>query len=543
MSSFLKSVHKVKAPSRWWRLVDRWLDGIEAGWGVPLLLAMFVIVWMMFATLAYWNVSLHPDVLEAWSVGRTLGWGNAKHPPLMGWMALGWSSVFPVTDWSMTLLALINATIGLWFVDLIARRFLKAEGRATVLLLAMLLPAYHFHAQRFNANAVLLAVWPMAIYFFLRSFEDKQSVGWAAAAGAASALAMLGKYYSVFLVASFVLAAAIHSERVKYFRSPAPWISALAGLVVLAPHLYWLITTDFLIFRYPTSKHVGLELTDVLGKSVRFVAGVAGWLVLPVFIWLAMLRGHLRDWFAGVRMSDGRLQLLTLIFIGTILLPIPIALTVRSSLPSIWALQGLFLVIVIVVCLSTVRPSRHETARLFNLVAALTVLIAVFAPLHAVYRNTHEFNERRNFYLPATQELMRQWRELSAQPLRRASGSEFLAFAIAFYSEDHPVFSRPVLPHGEYPLPPQRVLEGGWASLCFVDERVCTEWQTRVASYALNPVRFETDITTQLWGRKGVSRRVSGLMVPPANETLQPRSKPRLLHEDGIEEFGARRRP
>lgn len=530
-------------PSQWWRLVDRWLDGVEAGWGVPLLLAMFVAVWMATLTVAYWNVSLFPDVLEAWSVGRTLGWGNAKHPPLMGWIALGWTSVFPVTDWSMTLLALVNAALGLWFIDLIARRFLTAEGRAIVLLLAMLLPAYHFHAQRFNANSVLLAVWPLAIYCFLRSFEDKRSVGWAAAAGAASALALLGKYYSVFLVAGFVCAAAIHSERLKYFRSPAPWVSALAGLVVLAPHLYWLITTDFLIFRYPASKHGGLSAGQVLGKSVSFVLGIAGWLVLPVFVWLAMLRGHLRDWFAGVQMRDACLQLLTLIFAGTVLLPIPVALAARSGLTAVWALQGLFLAIVIVVCLSHVRPSRHETARLFSLVAALTVLVAVFAPLHAIYRNTYEFNERRNFYLPATQELMRQWRELSTQPLRRASGTEFLAFAIAFYSEDHPVFSRPVLPGGEYPLPPQRVLEGGWASLCFSDQRVCTDWQTRVGAYALNPVRFETEITMQLWGMKGLSRRVSGLMVPPADEVPQLRNKPRLLHEDGIEEFGARRRP
>ncbi|MFZ5732728.1 MAG: hypothetical protein ACOY4O_08335, partial [Pseudomonadota bacterium] len=141
-----------------------------------------------------------------------------------------------------------------------------------------------------------------------------------------------------------------------------------------------------------------------------------------------------------------------------------------------------------------------------------------------------------------TQELMRQWRELSAQPLRRASGTEFLAFAIAFYSEDHPVFSRPVLPHGLLPLPPQRMLAGGWASLCFTDETVCTDWQTRIAAYALNPVRFETEIQTQLWGMRGVSRKISGLMVPPVDEVLQPRNKPRLLHEDGIEEFGVRTR-
>ncbi|MCQ8140398.1 glycosyltransferase family 39 protein, partial [Vibrio parahaemolyticus] len=84
-----------------------------------------------------------------------------------------------------------------------------------VLLLLMLTPAYQFHAQRFNANAVLLAVWPLATYCFLRAFETRAPL-WAVAAGLTAALAMLGKYYSIFLVASFALSAMIHPSRRAY---------------------------------------------------------------------------------------------------------------------------------------------------------------------------------------------------------------------------------------------------------------------------------------------------------------------------------------
>ena len=61
-------------------------------------------------------------------------------------------------------------------------------------------------------------------------------------AGAAAALAVLGKYYSVFLVGGFAFAAIVHPGRRIYFGSLAPWISTAAGLVVLAPHLHWLVT-------------------------------------------------------------------------------------------------------------------------------------------------------------------------------------------------------------------------------------------------------------------------------------------------------------
>ncbi|MEX6906610.1 glycosyltransferase family 39 protein, partial [Pseudomonas aeruginosa] len=82
----------------------------------------------------------------------------------MGWVTGAWTAVFPLTDWSLQLMAMTNAALALWFVDLIARRFVSGHKRLLVLLLLMLTPAYQFHAQRFNSNAVLLAVWPLATY-------------------------------------------------------------------------------------------------------------------------------------------------------------------------------------------------------------------------------------------------------------------------------------------------------------------------------------------------------------------------------------------
>src|SRR6266403_131308 len=183
------------SPPRWRNWLLSWMDGVEAGWAIPLLLVGFVAVWLAYLAIAYIGGDLHSDVLETWTLGRSLEWGYSKHPPLMGWVARAWTSVFPLTNWSFQLMALVNAAFALWTVDLISRRFVKVDKRVIVLLLLMLLPIYQFHAQRFNANAVLLATWPLATYCFLRSFENRE-IRWAIAAGA---LAMLGKYYSVFL--------------------------------------------------------------------------------------------------------------------------------------------------------------------------------------------------------------------------------------------------------------------------------------------------------------------------------------------------------
>src|SRR5439155_829215 len=103
-----------------------------------------------------------------------------------------------------------NGALGLWMVDLITRRFGSGDKRLFVLLLLMLLPVYQLHAQRFNANAVLLPTWPLATYCFLRSFETRQA-GWAVAAGLTGAMAML-------LAVPAAICAFVAGDRLKTIR-------------------------------------------------------------------------------------------------------------------------------------------------------------------------------------------------------------------------------------------------------------------------------------------------------------------------------------
>ena len=73
-----------RCPAYWRRPFNRWLEGVEAGWSVPLLLACFVGIWTVYLAVAYHGAGLHPDVLETWTYGRHFAWGYPKHPPLMG---------------------------------------------------------------------------------------------------------------------------------------------------------------------------------------------------------------------------------------------------------------------------------------------------------------------------------------------------------------------------------------------------------------------------------------------------------------------------
>ena len=501
-----------------------WMDGIEAGWAVPLLLVGFVGVWFVYMTLAYADGDLHSDVLEAWTLGRNWDWGNAKHPPLMGWVARAWTTVFPLTNWSLNLMALTNAAVGLWFIDLISRRFVRGDKRFIVLLLLVLMPIYQFHAQRFNANSVLLATWPLATYCFLRSFETR-AFGWAVAAGAAAALVMLGKYYSVFLLAGFGFAAIVHPQRWVYFGSRAPWVSMGAGLVALAPHIYWLATTGAQPCAYALERHGGKLLNASLVEAVVFVAGAAMLLALPAALWALLARSRLLNFVRDFRAMNSGLWLLFLVSIATIVLPAVTAVLLRSSMMVIWSVQGLFLFVILLVCGASYQIERDRIAGLATFaVAAALLSAAIVAPAHAIYRNTHPLHEGRNFYGGVSEELTRQWHAQVGTPLQAVGGDDALAFALAFYSPDHPVYERRLVNPLPRPLPRKANLKSGWAALCFNGDEYCAQAMQNIAARAPRIIRSEIVVQSSLWGQPGASDRFIAFIVPPV--TAQPSADP-----------------
>jgi 4-amino-4-deoxy-L-arabinose transferase-like glycosyltransferase len=519
------------APARWRRPFLAWLDGIEKGWGIPVLILGFAATWMLFLRIAYLDSDLHPDVLETWSLGRSFAWGNAKHPPLMGWVAYVWTLAFPLTDWAFQLLAMTNAAVALWAVDLISRHFVRGDKRAIVLLLLMLLPAYQFHAQRFNANTVLLAIWPLATYCFLRSFETRQ-IKWAAAAGALAAVAMLGKYYSVFLLGGFALAAVCHPQRRIYFRSQTPWISSLVGLIVLAPHLHWLATTGAAPFEYAMHAHGGREFWPSTLEAGTFLLGLAATLAIPGLFWVLIAQSRLRRFPADFRAMSSALRLLFFVCIGTICFPPIVAVAFGTDMTSLWAMQGLFLIGILVVCGTGYPIERFCTVNLAVLVIGIAlVALTLAAPAHALYRNAYGYDERRNFYRLAAVELTRRWHQISRSPLPAISGDDSLAFATAFYSPDHPHYRRPFALQYQWPTPPQHVLEDGWAAMCFSDCEVCSEWVRTVRATAPDAVSFDFVVTDSLWGQPGVTARIVAVMYLPRERSAEAPTIP--LH-DGV---------
>src|SRR5262245_10146031 len=117
--SFTASRRNLIVSSR--RPIEAWFDMEGEGWAVAILLLLFVLLWSAFHVVSRASVDLNPDLVEIYAWSRHPSAGYYKHPPLGALIAAAWFAVFPVTDWSFNLLAMVNAAVALFAVDRIAR--------------------------------------------------------------------------------------------------------------------------------------------------------------------------------------------------------------------------------------------------------------------------------------------------------------------------------------------------------------------------------------------------------------------------------------
>ena len=257
-------------------------------------LAAYLLLWTVYGTIAKSSQGLHPDMTEVIAWSRDLAWGY-KHPPLAAAIAWLWFGVFPLAEWSYYLLAMLMPTVALWIVWRLTADYLTIEKRVAGLALLMLVPFFNFHALKFNVNTVLLPAWAATTWWFLRSYKTHSAL-YAALAGAGAAACMLGKYWSVFLLAGLVVAALIDKRRTGYFRSAAPWITVAVGLAVLAPHLVWLYQHHFESFAYAMVVHGDKSFGPTVVSVLGYLAGSFGYVAIPVIVVLIAARPNWRDY-------------------------------------------------------------------------------------------------------------------------------------------------------------------------------------------------------------------------------------------------------
>jgi len=254
-------------------------------------LALHVVVWTALPALLYPNLPL--DLIEALTYGREWQLGYDKLPPLPWWLVeivyrtIGIDAAY----YALAQIAVVLAFIAVW---LTARELVGATGALVAVLILDGLHYFHFTAAKFNHDVIQLPLWAFAGYAFHAGLRRGRMVHWLLL-GVTVGLALWAKYFVVVLAAPLALFLLIDRDARRALATPGPYVALALALLIMAPHLLWLVRTDFLPFAYASARAAPSRgLLDHVVHPLMFALGQLAFL-LPALIIAAAVVWPRRD--------------------------------------------------------------------------------------------------------------------------------------------------------------------------------------------------------------------------------------------------------
>ena len=141
---------------------------------------------------------------------------------------------------------------------------------------------------------IQLPFWALTGYAYWAALRHGRTVHWILL-GVGIGMAVWAKYFVVVQAVPLVLFALFDRDARKALATPGPWIAIAVALVVMAPHLVWLVQNDFLPFAYADARAVHFKgALDYLIKPSRFLLSQLGFLLPSLLIAAPYLRRDVR---------------------------------------------------------------------------------------------------------------------------------------------------------------------------------------------------------------------------------------------------------
>jgi 4-amino-4-deoxy-L-arabinose transferase-like glycosyltransferase len=484
--------------------------------GLHLFVLASVLAWTLFLCAARWQGAVWDDMLEAWAWGRQPQAGYYKHPPLYAWVTGAWFQVFPRQDWAFYLLSMLTAGIGYLGVFALARRFVTPPLALAAPLLLSFTPWTTYMASNFNANTILLAVWPWTAYAFVRTLDDQtagHSAKWGALFGALAAAGLLSKYFSVLLLASCLFASFLHPDIRRIYRSPGPYVAVLVCMALCLPHAWWAVANEYPPIRYAMAKTVSAP-----GRNIHkaFTTGAASLLMCAggaIALHAAFRRIGARltfDW-SRIRPEHAGAWIWVLAC-GPFAMTVALGLIGSIKIATNFMIPVFFMApVLVVMALDRTAPERWVPA-LLGIARGTLVVILLAAPAIGFVSMRANIKGTSDVSPDAARMATSLWREAFGTPVRIANGTEKFSIAMPFYSADNPAeFTHFTLDQAPW-ITPARIKREGLLTICLKADTGCQE---QAKPYAHAGTRIvERQVVKRAWGLTSPAADLVFIMTP-----------------------------
>ena len=294
-----------------------------------------LIIWTLVPSLTNKNLPL--DTIEALAWGSNLDWGFNKHPPVSAFFPEVFFQIFGSQDWVFYLLSQLFVLIAFYYVFKLANEVL---GNVKLSLISVLLLEsiyfYNFTTPEFNVNVCQLPFWSLVVYYSWKIYQAREiKFIDCFLIGLFAALGFLSKYLFIYLLISINLLFIylIFIRKIKKFDFKYLIIIEVF-IVLLVPHLIWLLNNDFITVSYGL-KRTGLEGTGILDHfkhPIIFLVKQIG-ILIPFFLLVHLLVKKIKF---KINLNDKKLLFLIFVNILPIGLMFITSLVTGSKIRTMW---------------------------------------------------------------------------------------------------------------------------------------------------------------------------------------------------------------
>jgi len=314
------------------------------------------------------------DTVENFIWGKEWLLGTHKHPPLPSWLAEAGIALTGETILSGYIISQICVALTYIFAFATALRLTSPRNALVATLLLAGVYYFTWPSTELNHNVVQMPVWAAAIYCFTRAREAPGTAAPWLALGVTAGIGIYAKYSVVVLYALFLAWIAIEKPLRRSLATPWPWLGGVVSVLVAAPHLAWLATSEVSPIAYAQGR-AGDE-ASLLG-TLKWIAA-QGLDHLPMAVILLAAGPKLLSCLPRRDKATGDLAYVAFFAIGPAVLTVLISLGSDMGLRDMWGAPMFSLSGLLVVLLLSREWSPRAAART-AVAAALTVTVLAVA--------------------------------------------------------------------------------------------------------------------------------------------------------------------
>lgn len=396
-------------------------------------LCLYFTAWSILPVFISSSVSL--DVSEGINWGHEWQWGYYKHPPLSSWILYSFYKLFGHIG--PYLLSQLYVLLTLVLIYQLGKKIWSPTTTLIGSALTLAVLYYTYPSLEFNHNVAQFPIWAGLYLAFYQSLTQNRLRDWILL-GVVGGLGMLTKYTVIFLLIPMALYLVLPKQW-PLLRQPKPWIAVFVMLTVFAPHLYWLITHDWLPLSYASgrSQEVNAGAYNIK-RHFSWISFITAQLVahIPLLIILALNRKRLVRIHEYKKSVPHDALLLWYMWLSPIAVLIVLSLVFGIGLRDMWgmpmwALSGLL-------AASFIAPA-NELLTVTKLRKAIIIWLSVATVLMIVYvgfgdKIRHKPSRMQWPEQALAIQAQTTWQSLSSCNLDSVSGEPWLGSLVAMNS-------------------------------------------------------------------------------------------------------------